>query len=189
MIRLSPTIPISQHSDVDAGRYVSGSRSGYVGTAAEAWPGAPEVSRACRQLDTEGESAENPLFPAEKWSGTITSEWFSGNFAVVRHTNEKFSVSGEIHSLEVIAYDRTAKTYTWYGVDDHGGGGDLGKASIAGDVLTAVWESQEKGKTYKFRGTLKGLGSDRLTFVMEYSEDGTTWKPFLHSTDTRVKSK
>ena len=138
---------------------------------------------------TEGESAENPLFPAEKWSGTITSEWFSGNFAVVRHTNEKFSVSGEIHSLEVIAYDRTAKTYTWYGVDDHGGGGDLVKASIAGDVLTAVWESQEKGKTYKFRGTLKGLGSDRLTFVMEYSEDGTTWKPFLHSTDTRVKSK
>ncbi len=139
---------------------------------------------------TEGEMTENPFYPAEKWSGTIKSEWFPGNFAVVRHTDIKYSVSGEIHGLDVIAYDRTAKTYTWYGVDDQGGGGDLGKASIAGDVLTAVWEDfQVKGKTYKSRATLKGLGSDRLTFVLEYSEDGTAWKAFFHSTDTRVKSK
>ncbi|MGO9675829.1 MAG: DUF1579 family protein [Candidatus Sulfotelmatobacter sp.] len=138
---------------------------------------------------TEGEMTENPLGPAEKWSGTIKSEWFSGNFAVVRHTDEKFSVSGETHALEVIAYDKAAKTYTWYGVNSQGGGGDLGKASISGDVLTAVWEFQFKGKAYKFRGTVKGLGSDRLTFVGEYSEDGTAWKAYLHSTDTRVKSK
>ena len=138
---------------------------------------------------TEGESTENPFGPAEKWSGTITSEWFSGNFAVVRHTDEKFSVSGEIHGLDVIAYDKAAKTYTWYGVDSQGEGGDLGKASISGDVLTAVWEFQFKEKAYKFRGTLKGLGSDRLTWVEEYSEDGTVWKTFGHSTDTRVKSK
>jgi len=138
---------------------------------------------------TEGEMTENPFGPAEKYSGTITSEWFSGNFAVVRHTDVKYSVSGEIHSLDVIAYDRTAKTYTWYSVDDQGGGGDLGKASISGDVLTAVWEFQFKGKAYKARGTLKGLGSDRLTWVEEYSEDGTVWKAIAHSTDTRVKSK
>ena len=169
---------------------MSGSRSGHVGTAAEAWPGKPEVGGARRQLDyPEGEATENPFGPAEKWSGKITSEWFSGNFAVVRHTDEKYSVSGEIHGLDVIAYDRTAKSFTWYDVDNQGGGGDLAKASISGDVLTAVWEFQAKGKTYKIRGTLKGLGSDRLTWVQEYSEDGTVWKTFVHSTDTRVKSK
>jgi hypothetical protein len=137
---------------------------------------------------TEGEVNENPLGPAEKWSGKITSEWFSGNFAVVRHVDEKYSVSGEDHTLEVIAYDGTAKTYTWYAVDNQGWTG-LAKASISGDVLTAVWEIQAKGKTYKVRGTLKGLGSDRLTYMQDYSEDGTAWKTYLHSTDTRVKSK
>jgi hypothetical protein len=137
---------------------------------------------------TEGEVTENPFGPAEKWSGKITSKWFSGNFAVVRHVDEEFSVSGESHTLEVIAYDGTAKTYTWYAVDNQGWTG-LAKASISGDVLTAVWEIQAKGKTYQNRGTLKGLGSDRLTWVQEYSEDGTVWKTYLHSTDTRVRSK
>jgi hypothetical protein len=135
---------------------------------------------------TEGEINENPFGPAEKWSGTIKSEWFSGNVAVVRHLDEKYSASGEVRSLDVIAYDRAAKSYTWYGVDDQGGGGNLTKASISDDVLTTTSEFQAKGKTYKSRSTLKGLGSDRLTFVMEYSEDGKTWKTLLHSTDTRV---
>ena len=89
----------------------------------------------------------------------------------------------------MIAYDGTAKTYTWYAVDNQGWT-SLAKASISGDLLTAVWEGQSaKGKTYQIRGTLKGLGSDRLTYAQEYSEDGTVWKTYLHSTDTRVKSK
>ena len=137
---------------------------------------------------TEGEVNENPLGPAEKWSGKITSEWFSGNFAVVRYVDEKYSVSGEDHTLEVIAYDGMAKTYTWYAVDSQGWT-ELVKASISGDVLTAVWEIQARGKTYKVRGTLKGLGSDRLTWVQEDSEDGIVWKTYLHSIDTRVKLK
>lgn len=137
---------------------------------------------------TEGEATENPFGPVEKWSGKIKSEWFPGNFAVVRHVEEKFSVSGENLGLEVIAYDGTAKTYTWYGVDNQGGTA-LAKASISGEVLTALWEYEAKGKIYKIRGTLKGLGSDRLTWVGEYSEDGAVWKTYQHSTDIRVKSK
>lgn len=137
---------------------------------------------------SEGEIAENPFGPAEKWSGKIRAEWFSGNFAVVRHEDFRGSVSGENHALSVIAYDGAAKTYTWYGVDNFGGT-SLGKTSISGDVATIVWEANAKGKTYKIRGTLKGLGSDKLAWVAEYSEDGKTWKAFMHCTDTRVKSK
>jgi len=61
---------------------------------------------------TEGEAGENPFGPPEKWSGTITSEWFPGNFAVVRHMKGKGSVSGEGLGLNVIAYDAAAKVYT-----------------------------------------------------------------------------
>ena len=137
---------------------------------------------------TEGEITENPFGPAEKWSGKITSEWVLSNFAVVSHEDSRGSVSGENHMLFVFAYDGSAKTYTWYGVDNQGWTG-LAKMSISGDVAIAVWEIQVKGKTYKSRGTLKGLGSDRLTWVQEYSEDGKMWKAYFHSTDTRVKSK
>ena len=137
---------------------------------------------------SEGEAGENPFGPAEKWSAKITSEWFSGNFAVVRNVHGKGSVIGDVLSLDVIAYDTAAKAYTWYGVDNQGWTG-LATVAISRDVLTAVWETQANGKTYKIRGTLKGLGSDRLTWISEYSEDGTVWKPFFHSTDTKVKSK
>jgi hypothetical protein len=61
--------------------------------------------------------------------------------------------------------------------------------SISGDVLTAVWHAAVKGKIYRLRGTLKGLGTDKFTYMSEYSEDGKTWKAFFHSTDTRVAAK
>lgn len=137
---------------------------------------------------SEGEATANPFGPAEKWSAKIATEWFSGNFAVVRYVEGKGSVGGESRALDVIAYDPTAKTYTWYAIDSTGWTG-LAKSEISGDVLTVVWDLQVKGKTYKSRGTLKGLGSDRMTFGMEYSTDGKTWTPYFHSTDTRVKSK
>ena len=135
---------------------------------------------------TEGQSMDSPLGPGEKWSGKIVTEWFEGRFAVVRHGQGKGSVSGESRSLDVLTYDAAAKGYTWYGIDNQGSTG-LGKGSITGDTLTMVWDVPSKGKTYKVRGTLKGLGTDKFTWTQEYSEDGKTWKAYLHSTDTRAK--
>lgn len=137
---------------------------------------------------TEGQLTENPFGPAEIFSGKITSEWFDGRFAVVRHAQSKGSVSGEGRSLDVITYDSATRNYTWYGIDNAGTTSGLIKGSIAGDTLTMVWEMPAKGKIYKMRGTLKGLGSDKLTYVQEYSEDGKAWKAFMHSTDTRSRS-
>lgn len=161
------------------------------GTAAAPPKPGPEHQKLAGLVGTwtsEGEVAANPFGPAEKWSSKIASEWFSGNFAVVRYAEGRGSVSGESRALDVIAYDATAKTYTWYGIDSTGWTG-LAKSEISGDTLTFVSDVQVKGKTYKNRGTLRGLGSDRLTFVAEYSADGKAWTPYFHSTDTRVKSK
>ena len=83
-------------------------------------------------------------------------------------------------------YDAVAKTYTWYSIDNQGTSG-LGKGSIAGDTLTMTWEVPVKGKTYKIRGTLKGLGTDKFIWTQEYTEDGKTWKAYFHSTDTKSK--
>ena len=44
-----------------------------------------------------------------------------------------------------------------------------------------------QGKIYQIRGTMKGLGTDRVSYVQEYSEDGKVWTQYCHSTGTRVK--
>jgi hypothetical protein len=138
--------------------------------------------------DTAGESSESPFGPAQKWSGKITSEWLPGKFAVVRHLEEKYSAGVDVRSLNVMAYDSSAKTYTWYVVNSIGFTA-LTKATISGDAWTALIEIPVNGKTYKYRGTLRGFGTDKMTYVAEYSEDGKVWKEFSRSTDTRLKSK
>jgi hypothetical protein len=69
------------------------------------------------------------------------------------------------------------------------GGTGSSKVEITGDVLIMKSTAQEKGKTYQIRGTLTGLGTDKLTFIQEYSEDGTVWKHLARSTDIRVMTK
>jgi hypothetical protein len=137
---------------------------------------------------SKGESTANPLEPAQKWTSNIKAEWHPGRFAVVRHFITKGTASGEIVALDIITYDAVLKAHTWYSLDSVSGAG-LGRGSITGNTLTAVWEVPAKGKLYKMRGTLKGLGSDTMQWTQEYSEDGKTWKQYARATDTRVKSK
>ena len=136
---------------------------------------------------SDGECSATPMTPAEKWSAKIKSEWFPGKFAVVRHLESKGTVTGESVGLEVLTYDSQAKAYTWYGVDSFGWNG-MAKGSIAKDVLTVTWPATVKGKAYKVRGIVKGLGSDKLLWTMEYSADGRTWKAACTATDVRAKA-
>ena len=136
---------------------------------------------------SEGECSATPMTPAEKWSAKLKSEWFPGKFAVVRHLESKGSVTGESVGLEVLTYDSQAKAYTWYGVDSFGWNA-MAKGSIAKDVLTVTWPATVKGKAYKIRGIVKGLGSDKLLWTMEYSADGKTWKAACTATDVRAKA-
>jgi hypothetical protein len=136
---------------------------------------------------SEGECSATPMTPAEKWSAKLKSEWFPGKFAVVRHLESKGTVTGESVGLEVLTYDSQAKAYTWYGVDSFGWNG-MAKGSIAKDVLTVTWPATVKGKAYKVRGIVKGLGSDKLLWTMEYSADGRTWKAACTATDVRAKA-
>ncbi len=94
------------------------------------------------------------------------------------------STGGEVHELEVLAYDAVGKAYSWYVIDNFGLT-VLSKVVIEGDVLTLVLPVEAENRTYQVRGTLKGLGADTLTWLQEYSEDGKTWKPFCRATDTR----
>jgi len=134
---------------------------------------------------SEGECKENPIAPVERWSAKLKSEWYPGKFAVVRHIENKGSITGESIGLEIVSYDAGAKVHTWYAIDSLGWNA-LGKGSITKDVLRATFPAYANGKPYKLRATLKGLGSDKLIFTVEYSEDGKAWKVACTATDTRV---
>jgi hypothetical protein len=136
---------------------------------------------------SEGECTESPMTPAEKWSTRLKNEWFRGNFAVVRNLESKGSVSGEFVGLEIVTYDSQAKAYTWYGIDSTGWNA-MAKGSISKDALKVTWSATVKGKAYKLRGILKGLGTDKLLWTMDYSEDGKTWKTACTATDVRSKA-
>gem|GEM_PF-3392309 len=136
----------------------------------------------------EADCAESPLGPAEKWSTKIKAEWFGAKAAVVRHAEQKGSVSGEIVQLEVLTYDSAAKVYTWYWVDSTGSYTSLAKGSVSKDVLRVGWSTVANGKTFKLRSTSKGLGSDKITATVEYSEDGKAWKPLCVGSETRSKA-
>ena len=136
----------------------------------------------------ESDCVESPLGPAEKWSAKIKAEWFGAKAAVVRHSDQKGSVSGEIVQLEVLTYDSAAKVYTWYWVDSSGSYTGLAKGTVSKGVLRARWSTVANGKTFKLRMTVKGLGSDRVASAVDYSEDGKAWKPLCVGSETRVKA-
>jgi hypothetical protein len=133
-----------------------------------------------------GECAKNPFGPAEAWTANARAEWYPGGFAVVRHVEGKGSVTGSVVGMDVFAYDPMARTHTWYGIDATGFTG-LGTMSVEGEKLLVTWKAKVDGKTYTVRGTGTGFGTDRLTFVVDFSSDGKTWLPACRYVDTRVK--
>jgi hypothetical protein len=135
---------------------------------------------------SEGEGVASPFGPAGTQSIKIKSEWFPGEFAVVRHLDGSKSGSGEYHGLQILTYDPATKDYPWHWFDNTGAAG-VSHVAITDNALIETYELKAQGKTYKIRGKLSGLGSGRISWVQEYSEDGKVWTPYYHSVDTRVK--
>lgn len=84
-----------------------------------------------------GELSANPFGPAAKWKAKLSTKWYDGQFAVVRHMDGLSSARGKVMALDVIAYDPDAKGYTWYSISSRGSTG-IGKVAIEGDTLTAL---------------------------------------------------
>jgi hypothetical protein len=135
----------------------------------------------------EASCVDSPLGPAEKWSAKIKAEAFGGDAAVVRHADQKGSLTGDVAQLEVLTYDGAAKGYTWYWVDSTGSYTSLAKMTLSDEGMKARWSAVAGGKTYRLRGAWKWQGTDKLVGVVEYSEDGKSWKPLCTGTETRAK--
>ncbi len=135
----------------------------------------------------EGEAAATPWGPAGKYTGNETCSWFTGDFAIVCHSSSH-GPQGESKGMSVMGYDPEEKVYTFFGTDSMGST-DTGKGVVAGDTWTWTAEGKMKGKSYKFRLTVKEASPDSYTFKGELSEDGGTWSVIDQGKATRVKTE
>jgi hypothetical protein len=159
---------------------------GVLGKQQKPGPGYQKLAGLVGNWTSEGRGIDSPLGPAETQSLTVKCRWRAGGFAVARSLDGTDSLWGEDHELQVLTYDPVAKDYPSHWFNNHGGSG-VYRVSIADNVLTATSVAVAQGKVYKIRGTMRGLGTDQISYVQDYSEDGRVWTEYFHSTGTKVK--
>jgi hypothetical protein len=160
---------------------------GNLGQQKPAGPEYEQLGGLVGNWTSEGAWIHSPFSVAETQTLVIKCTWSSGGFAVERHLDGRKGRNGEEHELQVLTYDPVKKEYFSHQSDGHGGSPSVQRVSISDNVLTATTLATAQGKVYTIRATMTGLGTDRLSYVQEYSEDGKLWTPYFHSTATRVK--
>ena len=149
----------------------------------------PEVQKLAYYVGTwktEGEvKAGSPYGPAGKFSSTATCEWFTGGFHLVCR-GEGTGPQGKMTDLAILAYDASAKVYTYYGINSRGET-DNDKMTLTGNTWTATWEDKVAGKPGKGRYTEVQESPSSYTFKLEYSVAGGPWAVIEEGKATKVK--
>jgi hypothetical protein len=133
---------------------------------------------------SEGDTKENPMMPAGKFTSTDKCEWFEGGFAVVCHSTGKMP-TGPMKGLGIISYHPGEKVYTYAGVDSMGMGG-YSKGTVEGKVWTFQAEDVMEGKTWHSRYTITETSPTAYTFKFEMSGDGQKYDLIMEGTSTRT---
>ena len=126
----------------------------------------------------EGELKPGPLGPGGKMTGTDRIEWAPGNFFVQRnYQGNSPNVPGEMHGLEILAYDGAKKIYTFNAFDSLGMM-ESGTMTVKGNTWSTTGTMTIGAATMRDRCSLEfGAGGSTLTMKCEVSTDGKTWTP------------
>lgn len=134
----------------------------------------------------EGELKPGPMGAGGKMTGTDRIQWLPGNFFLERRFDGK-SPMGEIHGLEVMAYDFGKKTYTYNSYDNMGNTAS-GTMSVTGSTWTTSGTLNMGGKPVRERCKLTfAAGGDTLAIACEMSGDGKQWAPAFEGKATKSK--
>jgi hypothetical protein len=148
----------------------------------------PEVQKLAYYVgtwQTEGETKAGGPFPAGKFSGTDTCEWFAGGFHMVCR-GEGTGPSGKRTFLGITAYDAEAKTYTYYSISSVGES-DPAKGALTGHTWTWLGDGKAGGKPAKFRYVEEEVSPTSYTFKFEASVAGGPWTVIEEGKSTKVK--
>jgi hypothetical protein len=132
-----------------------------------------------------GDMKPSPFGPAGKMTWTETCEWFSGNFAIVCHSDGSGPM-GPSKELGVMSYNAEEKTYVYFGIGSTGWV-DTSKGAVQGKTWIWTGEGKVGGKLVKSRMILTEQSNDSYTFKMETSTAGGPWAVAMEGKSTRAK--
>jgi len=123
----------------------------------------------------EGKNEATPYgVMAGTTKGTISCEWFEGEYQVVCN-GESSELGGKTKSLFILTYSMEKKQYLGLHMTSSGDFSmPIGK--VDGSVWTINDSIAAAGKTYQFRVVFNFASADEYTVRAEYSEDGKNWK-------------
>jgi len=138
------------------------------------------------QWKVETESKQSfPAFPAGKYTGTQTCQWFTGGFHLVCRSDVT-TPSGATRGESIYGYDPLAKTYTLYNFGSSGNGSFV-RGTVSGPVWTWNYEGMVDGKLLKVRNTATEQSPTSATVKSETSLDGGAWTVLYDGKLTKVK--
>ena len=135
---------------------------------------------------TEGTVAQGPWGMGGKFSSTDTTEWMSGDFFVVGHSDFKMppEIGGDGKEMSLMGYDTTQNVYTYDGYNSQGRH-ESSKGTVTGDTWTWTSEANYGGQDIKQKMTMKVLTPTSYTMKFEISLDGTSWMTFMEGKATK----
>jgi Protein of unknown function (DUF1579) len=148
-------------------------------------PEAQKLAYYVGMWQTEGEITAGPLRDAFKFSETGTCEWFAGGFHLVcRHEGTR--PAGKVTDLSIVAYDATAKGYTYFTISSLGDTARV-TGSLKGNTWTFLWDGKVAGKPARFRYTEVQMSPTSYTFKTERSVAGGPWRVLEEGKATKVE--
>ena len=138
---------------------------------------------------SDGELKPGPMGPGGKFTEVIHSEWMSGGFFLVEHTDATFAGMGKIVEVAYLGYDPRDKSYS-YDAFNSVGEAEHAKGSVEGDTWT--WSSTlagPDGKPMKGRFTITIASPTSYTYKFEVApESGGNYTSILEGKATKVST-
>jgi Protein of unknown function (DUF1579) len=134
----------------------------------------------------DGTIAPGPWGAGGKFNSTETSEWMTGNFFVVGHSDFKMppEIGGEGKAVSYMGYDTDENVYT-YNEFNSEGRRQVSKGTVSGDTWTWTSTHNYGGQEIKQRMTIKTLTPASYSMKYEVSMDGTNWSTFMDAKATK----
>jgi len=134
---------------------------------------------------SEADMKPSAYGPGGKVTFTETCEWFSGNFALICHS-EGPMLGTTIKELSIMSYDPGEKTYVYFETNSMGEN-VFSRGTVDGDTWTWTGESKMNGQTIHSRFTLKRLSDDTSSYKFEMAAGSEPMALVMEGKQTRQK--
>lgn len=127
----------------------------------------------------------SPASDGGEFQQSQTVEWMQGEHFLISHTATKGPL-GDTSSLVVTGFDSKERKFAYHsfqstGIAEHGTG------SVEGKIWTWVSEPPEMDVRLQRRFTLTEITPEKYSFLLEITQDGTTWTTVMHGEAQRQR--